>query len=116
MFLEHIAILQAHHTTQPHVAGLAIGQAQLRYTACQLLHLAMLDACLMAYILACNRADVSQECLLGLRQLHLDYLLRFPQQSLYDYIARQLAELSHMQSSEPIQPRSASFPIPVRLA
>ncbi len=94
MFLEHSAILPTHRTKPPHVGGREADQARLHYTACQLLHLAMSDACWMACILAENRGDASPEFRQGLQQLHLCYLRLSRLQLQYDYIDRQLEELS----------------------
>lgn len=94
MFLEHNAILQAHRTTPHHVAALLIGPVPLHYTACQLLHSAMLTAYSIAYILAENPSDELQEFRLALLRSHLDYLPPSHLQSQYDYIGRLIKELS----------------------
>ncbi len=94
MSLEHISILQAHHTKPPHAGGREADQARLHYTACLLLHSAMSDAYWMAYTLAESQGDASPEFRRGLQQLHLYYLLLFRQLSQYVNIGRQLEELS----------------------
>lgn len=105
MSLEHNAILQARRTMLRHAEAHEADQAQLHCTMNQLFHSAMIDACLMACILAGNPSDALLKCRLALQQLRPDCLPLFLQQSQYDYIALLLEELSLSLSSAPILSR-----------
>lgn len=90
MSLAHNAISQVHLAMQRHAEARAIDQAQLHYTAYLLCHWAIVDACLIACILAESRGDEWPEFPQVPQRLRLDYLQPSHPQSLYANIGRRL--------------------------